>query len=542
MAQGLNIPSLEMAAKIPSRASAPVLMSGQTVDRIDRYQLVERIGRGGMAEVFRAKMQSIGGFERHVAVKVLLPNFASEPEFVEMLLDEARIAGGIDHPNVLQVIDVGRQAEIFYLVMEFIDGKDLRGIALKIPGGRLPLGMSLYVISEMLRGLHAVHTAVDENGNRRNIVHRDISPANVLVDRRGFVKLGDFGIAHASGRITRTRVGAIKGKSRYMAPEQLAGQQIDHRADLYAVGVTLFEAIFGEFARASSRPSIFGPMFTWPEALPEGLPADVEAILRRLVVENRDHRYRDAAELRVDLELALHRIAPGYGPDTLARELVHLGVERARAVSDPAGASPFGDSTERVGPSPFTPVGVKMGRWQQSVTAENVIAARRPPPVPSVRAPAVAIPSREVRAIGSQQGSPSQRFRTRPQSLNGFAYAEVEGSRSREATVLPTDLRSIPRIASMSASTRRNLRLGMFGSAFAAITIGVAALVANSGSGPPVPSLEPPSLVSAGVAPRTVQLPVDPAAPRAREAQLTAIDPTADDILVTPWKDGKRRP
>jgi serine/threonine-protein kinase len=303
-------------------APIPTDRAARSIEAIDRYQLVSRLGKGGMAEVFRAKLIGIGGFERIVALKVLLPSFAAEPEFVEMLLDEARIAGAIDHPNVMQVLDVGRQGDLFYLVMEYVDGHDLRTIAKQIVGGRLPLGMSLYVIGEMLRGLEAVHDARDERGYPRNIVHRDISPGNVMVDGRGFVKLGDFGIAHASGRITRTRVGAIKGKSRYMAPEQLAGTPVDHRADLYAVGVTLFEAILGDFARESSRPTIYGPIFTWPQRLPPGaMPAEVEAILRRAIVDAPEHRYRDCGEMRVDLELALHRIAPGYGPDVLAREL-----------------------------------------------------------------------------------------------------------------------------------------------------------------------------------------------------------------------------
>src|SRR6476660_3709611 len=113
------------------------------LEQIDRYQIVARLGKGGMAEVFRAKLTSIGGFERDVALKVLLPSFAAEPEFVEMLLDEARIAGAIDHPNVLQVLDVGRRNEVFYLVMEYVDGQDLRSVAKRIPGGRIPRGLSL---------------------------------------------------------------------------------------------------------------------------------------------------------------------------------------------------------------------------------------------------------------------------------------------------------------------------------------------------------------------------------------------------------------
>jgi hypothetical protein len=226
---------------------------------------------------------------------------------------------------VVQVIDVGRQGEIFYIVMEYVRGPDLRAIARSVPGGKLPLGMALYIISEVLRGLHAVHSAVDDRGKPRKIVHRDVSPANVLVDENGTVKLGDFGIAHASGRLTRTRTGSVKGKSRYMAPEQLTAQTVDHRADLYAVGVTLFEALLGDVARESSYATPYGPMFTWPRRVPpELVPQDVAEILRRAVVEDPRARFADAAQFRRAVVTALARHAPGYDAETLARDLKRL--------------------------------------------------------------------------------------------------------------------------------------------------------------------------------------------------------------------------
>jgi len=307
-------------------------------DRLDRYTLVERIGRGGMAEVFRARVQSLGGFERDVAVKVLLPNFANEPEFVDMLLDEARIAGAIVHPCVVQVLDVGRQGEIFYIVMEYVRGPDLRSIARALTGAKLPLPMALHIIGEVLRGLHAVHCAVDDRGQPRKIVHRDVSPANVMVDENGTVKLGDFGIAHASGRLTRTRTGSIKGKSRYMAPEQLTGQPVDHRADLYAVGVTLFEALLGDVARESSYATPYGPMFTWPRRVPpELVPPDVADILRRAVVDDPRARFADAAEFRRAVVKALARHAPGYDAETLAGDLARMRGEPALGFSGDLG-------------------------------------------------------------------------------------------------------------------------------------------------------------------------------------------------------------
>ena len=440
---------------------------------IDRYQLVSRIGKGGMAEVFRAKLTGIGGFERDVALKVLLPSFAAEPEFVEMLLDEARIAGAIDHPNVLQVLDVGRKGDVFYLVMEYVDGKDLRAIAKMIPGGRIPIGMALYVVNEMLRGLEAVHDAVDERGQQRNIIHRDISPGNVMVDRRGFVKLGDFGIAHASGRITRTRVGAVKGKSRYMAPEQLSGTPVDHRADLYAVGVTLFEAILGDFARESSRPTIYGPMFTFPERLPPGaVPPDVEAILRHSITDTAEARYRDCGEMRADLELALHRLAPGYGPDTLARELRRL-IGNDRTPSQPL------DTSRQATPS--RGVSVRPVKWRGVPTAEHSLPSASSSlfdgtPVQNLAAsPSAALPS---------ASSPLPRGRT---SSQGF---EVEAERTiEEVRTIPPDFAPNPAESQMErslgrrGSIDRRLGIGLIVAALALVTVGIAAAVAGSGGG-----------------------------------------------------------
>ncbi|HEX9102113.1 MAG TPA: serine/threonine-protein kinase, partial [Polyangia bacterium] len=206
-----------------------------------------------------------------------------------------------------------------------VPGVDLSSLARALPDGRLPLPMGLYVVGEVLRGLDAVHAAVDDRGQPRRIVHRDVSPANVLVDENGSVKLGDFGIAHASGRLTRTRTGSVKGKSRYMAPEQLTGNPVDHRADLYAVGVTLFEALLGDVARESSYATPYGPMFTWPRRVPpELVPADVAEILRRAVVDDPRARFADAAQFRRAVVTSLQRHAPGYDAETLARDLARL--------------------------------------------------------------------------------------------------------------------------------------------------------------------------------------------------------------------------
>jgi serine/threonine-protein kinase len=363
---------------------------------LDRYQLVRPLGRGGMAEVFLARLGGIGGFEREVAVKVLLPELSCEHEFVEMLLDEARLAGAITHPNVVQVIDVGQAHDVFYLVMELIDGSDLRALLKR--RRTLPLGAALFIACEVLRGLAAVHDAVDENGICRRIIHRDVSPANVLIGRSGIVKLGDFGIAHAASRLTRTRNGALKGKLRYMAPEQLSAGKVDHRADLYALGVMLVEMLLGDCQPRKLTP--YGPVFAWSPRLAAGLPPDVAQILERTLAEDPERRFAGAEELRQKLAVALHQRHPGYGAEELARDLIA-----------PADAT---DATERQNLESPRSVKLKLPLWTRgtlgwaagaagaaalaisALVMGGASSAAAPPPVSIVAAAARPLPARHA--------------------------------------------------------------------------------------------------------------------------------------------------
>jgi serine/threonine protein kinase len=442
------------------------------VSTLDRYELVELIGHGGMAEVFRARVQSLGGFEREVAVKVLLPQYAGEPEFVDMLLDEARIAGAIVHPCVVQMLDVGRCHDIFYLVMELVRGTDLRSLARLADGGRLPLGLSLYAIGEVLRGLSAVHGAVDGAGRPRRIIHRDVSPANVLIDDAGAVKLGDFGIAHASGRLTRTRVGSVKGKSRYMAPEQLSGQPVDHRADLYAVGVTLFEALLGDLARESSEATPLGPVFTWPRHLPpNALPADVAALIRRAVSDTPAQRFADASSFRHAVVAALTRHAPGYDGESLARELKRLRGE----LDDLDDAGETAEATELRSTRP------------RLVVLSSPPRRASPPPLPQKLAPAKPYARRDA-------GAPSDRHA--PSVRHSVAGAAAEGCASL--------VDEPPLTQPFSRATGAQIVVAISALGLTALISLVVALF--SARSPPPPA---PALVAAPVV-RTSSLPASP--------------------------------
>ena len=214
----------------------------------DRYELLHEIATGGMATVYlaRARAEGVQGFERVVAIKVCHPHLRGEEEFTSMFLDEARLAARIHHPNVVSTLDVSEGAYL-YLVMEYIEGDRISGLikAANKRGERVPVPIALRIMIDVLQGLHAAHELKDAQGNPFNIVHRDVSPQNILVGVDGVSRITDFGIAKAEARLTITREGQVKGKMSYMAPEQLQSTGVDRRADVYAAGVVLWETLTG---------------------------------------------------------------------------------------------------------------------------------------------------------------------------------------------------------------------------------------------------------------------------------------------------------
>ncbi len=214
--------------------------------RVDRYELIGEIASGGMATVYLARLTGVGGFQRFVAMKRLHPHLAGEAEFVEMFLDEARLAAGIHHPNVVPILEVHASPIGYYLVMEYIEGDTLARLLARSAskGQRLPVPIVLRVMLDTLAGLHAAHELRDDHGDPVHLVHRDVSPQNVLVGSDGVARITDFGVARAASRLTATRVGQLKGKIAYMAPEQAAGvEELDRRADVFSAGIVVWEAL-----------------------------------------------------------------------------------------------------------------------------------------------------------------------------------------------------------------------------------------------------------------------------------------------------------
>ena len=212
-----------------------------------RYTLLEKLAVGGMAEVFRAKIHSSHGFEKILVVKRILPHLAADPSFVAMFIDEAKLTAQLTHPKIVQILDFGEVNGQYFTALEFVDGFDALGL-LRIAAQkrvRVPPPVAVFIVQEILEALDYAHNARDMEGKPMQIVHRDISPSNIFVSKRGDVKLGDFGIAHAERRDSKTQAGTLKGKYGYMSPEQVVGRPIDARSDLFAIGVVLAELLTG---------------------------------------------------------------------------------------------------------------------------------------------------------------------------------------------------------------------------------------------------------------------------------------------------------
>jgi serine/threonine protein kinase len=216
-------------------------------ERLGRYELLLPVASGGVATVYLASSSGAAGFERHVAIKLTHPHLADSPSFFASLVDEARLAGRIHHPNVVGVLDVGLTPRGAFIVMDYVEGESLAVVQqiLKHRGDRMPIGVALRILEDVAAGLHAAHELCDESGRPRDVVHRDVTPHNILIGTDGVARLTDFGVAKAESRLTKTSPGLVKGKVAYMSPEQAQGRALDRTCDIWALGVVAWELFTG---------------------------------------------------------------------------------------------------------------------------------------------------------------------------------------------------------------------------------------------------------------------------------------------------------
>ncbi len=283
--------------------------------RLDRYELLCPIASGGMASVWLARLRGKRGFEKLFAIKTIKTELTDDARFQEMFLDEARIASGIEHPNVAHIIDLGEQDNILYLVMEWVDGDSLAKVAriAQKKGTPLPLGVALRIIADACAGLHAAHELKDAKGQSLGVVHRDVSPQNILVTPGGAVKVIDFGVAKARNRRAgETGEGVVKGKIRFMAPEQVKSKGVDRRADLWALGVCLYQLVTGKLPYEEGDSDIDIVQKLLGDAPPtidtSGMPEAVREILAHTLVRDTEERFATAAAMRRALENAMTKL------------------------------------------------------------------------------------------------------------------------------------------------------------------------------------------------------------------------------------------
>src|ERR671936_1747118 len=279
---------------------------------IGKYKLVRLIASGGMAEVYLARQAGAAGFEKLVCLKRILPHLARDRQFVEMFLNEARLAARLDHPNIVSIFDLGEANGNYFIAMEFIDGPSLRAVAKRAHerGERLPIAEVVKIVSMAAAGLHYAHDLAGPDGNPLGLVHRDISPDNILVHRNGMAKVVDFGIAKAANSAGMTRTGTLKGKVAYMPPEQLRGEALDRRVDVFALGVVLYELLGGKRPwEGDSEVSLIGRIMTEDpqplSTLRPDAPPGLVAVVERSLAKDRQARYASCHDLQADLEALL---------------------------------------------------------------------------------------------------------------------------------------------------------------------------------------------------------------------------------------------
>jgi len=281
-------------------------------ERFGQYILKEHIATGGMAEIFKARMVGMEGFQKTVAIKRILPHLTDNDEFVTMFIDEAKLAAQLNHNNIIHIYDLGKIDRSYYIAMEFIEGHDLRSILAKCKekGVRFPIPTALHVAILLASALDYAHHKRDFEDRALGLVHRDVSPQNVLISREGDIKLCDFGIAKAASKTSHTRAGALKGKLQYMSPEQAWGKNIDHRSDIFSLGLVLFEMLTGEKVFAgdselSILEQVRNPEVSPPSSLNPEVPPEVDAIVLKALERNREDRYASAREMQDDMERSM---------------------------------------------------------------------------------------------------------------------------------------------------------------------------------------------------------------------------------------------
>jgi len=305
---------------VPPPAASPSRDAEDDVDdgvHFGQYALLERIATGGMAEVWKARMRGVEGFQKTVAIKKILPHLSDNDEFIEMFVDEAKLAAQLNHSNIIHIYDLGKIASSYYIAMEYIDGHDLKTI-LRQGGERsqpMTTELALFITSKVASALDYAHRKRDFDEKEMGLVHRDVSPQNILISHEGDIKLCDFGIAKAASKASHTQAGALKGKLQYMSPEQAWGRKIDRRSDIFALATVMFELLtarklFSGENEISVLEMVREAKVVPPSSINEEVTPAIDAVVLKALQKDPDARYQTAGELARDLDSILYSMRP----------------------------------------------------------------------------------------------------------------------------------------------------------------------------------------------------------------------------------------
>jgi tRNA A-37 threonylcarbamoyl transferase component Bud32 len=446
--------------------------------RLGKYRLVRRLAVGGVAEVYLAVAEGLSGFEKRVVLKRLIPELARDAELLSMFLDEARLMALLHHPHIAEVYDIGAQEGEYFFALEHIDGCDLRDLLDARPGEPLPLAAALTVLVALAEGLDHAHGQRAEDGSLLGVVHRDVTPSNVLCGRQGEVKLVDFGVAKWNAQRTRTEQGTIKGKFAYMSPEQCRAESLDRRSDLFALGVILYELTTGgkpflgdsEFEVLSA---IVAGRVAAPSSRRPDYPASLERVVHKALCTDRAQRFATAGEIGQALVRVAGDLGLQLGPAAVAAEVQAclaagpsrrtaaaaqaVGPERGRTATDLAMLEP----TTAAGPRPprrrrtIGLAGAALLSVAAIAWAVSSRAPRTPPPAPAPQAkiaeqpadhmsvPIASTAAARVEPIPAPSPAPTRprgKIRARDRKARPSQHAAQEAAPPREAPKPPVQI------------------------------------------------------------------------------------------------------
>jgi serine/threonine-protein kinase len=365
--------------------------------RFGRYTLIRKIAHGGMATLYLARLDGPRGFEKFFALKKIHPHLAEEREFVEMFLDEARFASLIQHPNVVQIFELGEERGDYFFAMEYLEGESLAAVGRELDRREVPPPRPLlaHIVARTATGLHAAHELRGADGEPLGLVHRDVSPHNVLVTFDGVVKLVDFGIAKAAGRLSQTTTGELKGKYAFMSPEALLGSRaVDRRSDIFSLGVVLYEIttlrrLFKDESEPATLDNVARCHVPLPTSFDPAYPRELEAIVLRALQRKPADRYQTAAELAADLDAYVEASGERVTSTSLGHWMSELFAEQAsdkRRIlnlarrAPPTASSSIAPVTRRV--PPWLAYGILSAIGALVVTLTSLLATSSPADVP----------------------------------------------------------------------------------------------------------------------------------------------------------------